>query len=425
MAGLERMLIVCLAVVASYAAAGLPRRTVLLCSLPPCAFLALADVFLSVPYEAYLLPGAALAVCAAAAEMLGESSDRFFVLAGALFSVETALAVGRVFSLLDGLDAAMALILKLTAAAVILYLALGGRCLWLDRIRWLALRDALARERYRRAQLELLLALALQAAALAGMRFLWSGAAASLLLLCGYACCVWGLRSYAAGAALSCENEMLRDAQQSSQRFFHMIRSQRHDFMIHVHTIYGLLSSGQTEECRAYVEKLTEEARKTNEVIPLDKPAVCALLDEYLVMAERQRIALTYSIRHDLDQVACTEFELNRIIGNMLQNAFDEVSAYEAGDRRVRLLIIKRAGRSVIKVTNPFLRPQAELAGVMEMGVSTKRDHEGIGMKNVERIVKKYGGAFFIELEDGEFSAVAQIPDRTGQKEQSDEVSAD
>lgn len=193
--------------------------------------------------------------------------------------------------------------------------------------------------------------------------------------------------------------------------------------MIHVHTIYGLLAADQAAACKEYVEKLTEETRKSNEVIPLDNPAVSALLSEYLNIGERCKIKINYTIRYDLSQTVCTEFELNRIIGNMLQNAVDEVSQYDKESRWIELLILKRAGRTVIKMTNPFLRDPDDLANATEMNVTTKKQHEGLGLNNIERIVKKYGGAFFLEMENRQISVIAQIPNGIGGEEDTDEDS--
>ena len=158
------------------------------------------------------------------------------------------------------------------------------------------------------------------------------------------------------------------------------------------------------------MDKLSEEVRKSNEVIPLDDPAVSALVSEYISIAEQQEINLTCTIKHKLERIACTEFELNRVLGNLLQNAMEEVAQYEAPDRWIELLIIKRAGQSVIKVIH-----------AAEMNTTTKPRHEGIGLKNVERIAKKYGGTFFVELDERRIGVVVQIPNRIGCEEDAHE----
>lgn len=314
-------------------------------------------------------------------------------------------------------DAILAQIIQITLMVGGVYAALSGRLRLVNRERWQLLWDSASEKDFRARQIWIVLVQLFQTAILIAMAYLTSGIAMAGLWLSVFAFFAIGMYVAFSYSLLISEVSYLEDAQEASQRFFHAIRSQRHDFLIHVHTICGLLSSNQIDACREYTEKLSEEVRRSNEVIPLDDPAVSALISDYIARAEQQGISIICSIKHDMKQIACSAFELNRVLGNMLQNAMEEVTQYKAPNRWMELLVMKRAGRSVIKVTNPFLRDPNSLTHAAEMNISTKPSHEGIGLKNIERIAKKYGGAFFIELDGQKISIVVQIPDRINQSE--------
>ena len=400
-----------------YAALNFPRERVLLCSSVPITLLCLVSAVFSLPYGMYFWMPVGLMACAAAMGMQSERGDYPLILAAALQSAEVMIIYQQIWLLCYHVDVMFAWIVQLTTMVAGVYAGLSGYVQLLDREKWRLLWDSATEKSFRQKQAWILLEMFLQTIILIGMERITDGIIGTFILLAVAVIFFEKTRTGMRYCFLESEIAQLQDINNSSQRFFHTVRSQRHDFMLHVHTIYGLLIADQTAACKEYLKKLSEEAQEINTIIPLDKPAVCALLSEYLAIAEQEKIVLTYSIKHDMNQIVCSEFELNRIIGNMLQNAVDEVVQYQPDGRWIKLLIIKRSGRSVIKVTNCFRRNPKELANVMEMNVSTKKQHEGIGMKNIERIVKKYGGVFFIELEDGEINVVAQIPDKVGQLE--------
>lgn len=409
--------------VVGYTAFDFPRKTVLLCSILPAAFLCLINVILNVSLGAYAWILIGITASAFAVQMCSEKTICLLIIAASFLAVILEAALLQFWRLCSQFDFFLAWIMLLILLGISIYWFIQKRNKLLNQREWQALWESDSETYFQAQQIKWLLELFLEMLVLIGLErmmdtsvyiLLWFGV---LLLL------LENTKRHIENDRMERELAYLRDSQETSRRFFHVIRSQRHDFMIHVHTIYGLLAADQAAACKEYVEKLTEETRKSNEVIPLDNPAVSALLSEYLNIGERCKIKINYTIRYDLSQTVCTEFELNRIIGNMLQNAVDEVSQYDKESRWIELLILKRAGRTVIKMTNPFLRDPDDLANVTEMNVTTKKQHEGLGLNNIERIVKKYGGAFFLEMENRQISVIAQIPNGIGGEEDTDEDS--
>lgn len=107
--------------------------------------------------------------------------------------------------------------------------------------------------------------------------------------------------------------------------FMQVIRSQRHDFNFHLQAISGMLESKSYSECNNYVKTMVKDVSVMNEVLPLYHLAVSALLYTFREIATQKDIQLEILIYYDLFHMQCTVYEINKVIGNLVQNAIDEV----------------------------------------------------------------------------------------------------
>lgn len=206
------------------------------------------------------------------------------------------------------------------------------------------------------------------------------------------------------------EGDIDKKHQQEMLNFMQVIRSQRHDFNFHLQAIFGMLENGRYAECQAYVKTMVSEVSDMNEVLPVYHPAVGALLSTFREIASHKGIKLEIFVYYDLRDMPCTVNEINKVIGNLIQNALDELEHDPGEDRRVQVMILKRSGKSVIKVTNKSGRALVEYKNVFDAGYSTKPSHEGIGLNTVQKIAAKYGGTVYPEFEDGNVHFIVQLP---------------
>ncbi|MBQ8620881.1 MAG: GHKL domain-containing protein [Oscillospiraceae bacterium] len=190
------------------------------------------------------------------------------------------------------------------------------------------------------------------------------------------------------------------------------IRSQRHDFNLHLHAIAGLISGGEYEECGEYVRKLVEDAAAVNDIMPVADAVVGSMLYNMREQARRKGSDIFYHITYDMEDIVCNGFECNKIIGNLLQNAIDAMHSTEDLAFGIRASIFKRRGCTVICVENRFTGDPNTIARVFEPGWSTKRGHEGIGLAMVLRTVEQYGGRVYPEFEEDLIRFVVTIPNR-------------
>ena len=119
-------------------------------------------------------------------------------------------------------------------------------------------------------------------------------------------------------------------------------------------------------------------------------------------------------VRDDMANVVTTAYETNKIIGNLLQNALDELSSRE-GAGNIDLMIFKRGEYVLVRVSNPVADPEAfkkKQDELFRQGFTTKRGHDGVGLSSIKALAESKGGGVTCWLEGDTVRFTASIPVR-------------
>ncbi len=206
--------------------------------------------------------------------------------------------------------------------------------------------------------------------------------------------------------------QTLTDWQRESREYMNTIRSQRHDFNLHIHALTGLIDSGDYDACRDYLHRMAAEAADVNDIMPVSDAVVGSMLYLMRQEARRKGTDITYKITYDMRDILCSGFECNKIIGNLLQNAIDAAVTPEDLAYGIHMAVFRRRGNTVITVENRFTGDKSLILRAFEVGYSTKKRHEGIGLSMVQRTLEQYGGRIYPEFEGDCIRFVVNIPNR-------------
>ena len=206
------------------------------------------------------------------------------------------------------------------------------------------------------------------------------------------------------------ENLLDRQYQSELLGFMRLIRSQRHDFNFHMQTVYGMIQKEQYEACQDYISSMLSIVQSSNDLLPLAEPAISALLNTFQEMALQKGLKLEVEIHDDLSHLPCSVYEINTILGNLIQNAIDELERNTRCSRIIKLLIIKRGSNNMIKVSNECHMSPEEMKEIFTPGYTTKPSHEGLGLANAAKMAEKYGGVVYPEFEGQIIHMIARIP---------------
>lgn len=195
--------------------------------------------------------------------------------------------------------------------------------------------------------------------------------------------------------------------------FLSVIRSQRHDYNFHVQTLAEMIRRGDLEECRKYVEELSQDSITINSVLPVKDAAISAMINSFRILAAQEGIALHLDIQNDMSQVATNAYETNKVISNLLQNAIDEVKTHPDKSSGIWMQVVKRGEYCVVHVYNE-LSSTADVGSYVEdvfrQGYTTKAGHDGVGLASVKMLLKRYRGVIYSQIEDNMIHFIAKIP---------------
>lgn len=195
--------------------------------------------------------------------------------------------------------------------------------------------------------------------------------------------------------------------------FMYTLRSQRHDYNFHLHTMRGLINSGQYEKCAEYMDEIAADTTALNELLPIADPAVSAVIYSFRTTAAEKGIGMDIEILNDMSSIATGPYETNSIIGNLLQNAIDASEKLADRSFGILLRIFKKGEYCLISVSNKL--EEDSTVPVIGSGISTKSGrHEGVGLMSVKLLTERYRGTVYQKIEDDVITTTAKIPLRVG-----------
>ncbi len=178
------------------------------------------------------------------------------------------------------------------------------------------------------------------------------------------------------------------------------IRGQRHDFLNHVQVMSSMLKMNKLDQLKGYMDEIVKEAHTFNGILSHSSPALAAFIQTKMEIAITRSISFTYDIPQGLDiEASIKSIDMVKIMGNLVDNAFDESDTLPSDRRRVHLSIQVKAGIMEIGVRNQGrLLSEAEIRKITLPGYTTKKaGHSGLGLAIVQERVQYYKGDMVID----------------------------
>lgn len=179
------------------------------------------------------------------------------------------------------------------------------------------------------------------------------------------------------------------------------IMAQRHDLVNHLQALSGFLQLGETAGAREYLEELLGEPLFTGHFTVPGQPGLSALLYLKSAAATSQEIRFLLSVESNWAHIAVPAYELNRVIGNLINNAFEHVLSLPEDMRVVRARIFEADDGYHFTIANPGHIGEDIKGKLLQKGFSTKKGpHSGLGLYIVRQLVEKYKGRLKVENVD-------------------------
>lgn len=195
------------------------------------------------------------------------------------------------------------------------------------------------------------------------------------------------------------------------------LRSQRHDYLNHIQVIYGLMELNEYEEAKKYLNPVFKDIMKVSKALRTDQPAINALLQAKILMAQKNDIDLYLEVRSDLRDIGIEPWNLCKILANIIDNG---ISALEKLQGEKKLIIeigeTEKDYHFTLYNNGPQI-PQNLLGEIFKQGFTTKKENgHGMGLFIVEQLLKEGGGTIAVSSSVHKTEFIITIPKKSYQE---------
>ncbi len=194
---------------------------------------------------------------------------------------------------------------------------------------------------------------------------------------------------------------------QGMKQSYEQQRRYQHDFRNQLNCIQGLIESGQIKEALDYIAGLTGSLRLSEMCVNTNHVVVNVLLNQKYAEAYDKGIAMTMAA-NNLSGLMISEEDLVTLLGNLLDNAIEACGKLEQ-NRVIQFKMVLEEGQVILSIRNPVKDPVRIRDNSIVTSKHDKSMH-GIGLLNVDSVIRKNGGTSVLQCENGWFSFSAMIP---------------
>ena len=178
------------------------------------------------------------------------------------------------------------------------------------------------------------------------------------------------------------------------------LRRFRHDYKNHMIVVNAFLESGQVNEAREYLESVNDSINGVINKIKTGNFVSDAILNNKAVSAAKNSVRIEFT--GFVPSAGIKNEDLCTILANLVDNAVEACEKLTSDDiKTVEIEANIVNGFFLLSVSNPV-----EDGEKINLKTTKKnRKNHGIGLKNIERTVKKYEGAVVVSCEANIFTA--------------------
>lgn len=191
------------------------------------------------------------------------------------------------------------------------------------------------------------------------------------------------------------EVERLTDELGAVRLMAQALRAQRHEFANRLHTLHGLLHTGEPDDAAEYVRALLDSPVVTvaDNSEAIASSTVRAYLGGQVARAAELGVQLTVAETSWVPQRLLAPVEVITVLGNLVTNAVEAAHASRVRPATVEVDLLADGQDLVVSVANTGDGlPPERLAGLFAGGVSTRGEGRGLGLAIARGTAESLGG---------------------------------
>lgn len=202
------------------------------------------------------------------------------------------------------------------------------------------------------------------------------------------------------------QSTLIRKYCDEVESMYKKMRGWRHDYHNHIQALQASMALGKYDEVNNYLRELNDDLTTVDVTVKTGRIMVDAILNGKMNIAAQSSIPVNVKAKIP-DGTPVNDVDLCVIIGNLLDNAIEENKKLPQENRFLRIYIGQKNTQFYLAFTNAAGKKQQRRGSLFP---SSKGEDHGFGLGRVQSIVKKYGGLFSADSEDGGFTVEILVP---------------
>ena len=203
------------------------------------------------------------------------------------------------------------------------------------------------------------------------------------------------------------QRELIETHYREVENMYRKMRGWRHDYRGHIQAMKALLSAGDLDGLRGYLDKLDTDLNTVDTVIKTGNPMADAILNSKISLAQSRGITVKADA-HVPVGLRMSEIDLCCILGNLFDNAIEASMALPEEERLIRVYMEMKGPQLYISFTNFTAGKKLRKTG--KVYKSTKGEGHGFGLVRIDKIIEQLDGYLSRNSEDGAFTTEILIP---------------
>lgn len=198
------------------------------------------------------------------------------------------------------------------------------------------------------------------------------------------------------------ESELRANVEQDRQ-----VQALRHDMKHHIREIYSLADKNTDTDIIRYLDEMSDSMDNIEKVASTGNSVFDGILNYYAQKIKQEMNNVNFSVILKIPtDLEISSFDMNVILGNLLDNAMENVSGEAGQELQIEAVLEYIEGLLRIEVVNTFV---GNVNKDGERFISHKGQGHGFGLSNVKKITEKYSGYMMTENESNRFKVVVLL----------------